>query len=103
MTENLQITMAAINKWVFFSLNYNVVPYTNKNNNNEIVHVPEFIPAIKWTCPINHMIAKWELVTQSENPYTYLIKFYIELDTRNRMLLLEWILGHYNDEIKLWN
>lgn len=101
MTENSRIAMAAINKWIYFSLNYDVVPYTNKNNNNEIVYVPEFIPAIKWMCPICHMVNKWQLATQSKDPHTYLIKFYTELDIQNRRLLLEWVLNYYNDEIKL--
>lgn len=45
MTDNMEIAMAAINKWVYFSLNYKVVPYTNPNN-NEVIYTPEFITVI---------------------------------------------------------
>lgn len=101
MTNNMEIAMAAINKWVYFSLNYKVVPYT-KPNDNEVIYLPEFIVAIKWTCPISHMIGKWKSATRSNDPYTYLIRFYIELDTQNSKLLLEWVMNNYNDEVKLF-
>lgn len=101
MTENLQIVMDAINKWVYFSLGYTVVPYTYPNDKNVTVYVPEFIVAVKWTCSISHMIGKWKSATRSENAYSYLICFYKELDTQNSKLLLEWVMNKYNDEIKL--
>ena len=46
MTENSQIAMAAINKWVYFSLNYDVVPYTSiqlKINQNALTDKGEDI------------------------------------------------------------
>ncbi len=101
MIENLQIAMAAINKWVYFSLNYKVVPYTKPNDDNEVIYLPEFIVVIKWTCPISHMIGKWKSATRSNDPHTYLICFYTELDSQNQKLLLEWIINNYNDERKL--
>ncbi len=101
MTDNMKIAMAAINKWAYFSLNYKVVPYTKSNDDNEVIYLPEFIVTIKWTCPISHMIGKWKSATRSNDPYTYLIHFYIELDSQNSILLLEWVMNNYNDEIKL--
>lgn len=103
MTDNMQIAMAAINKWVYFSLNYNVVPYYYKLFNGEdiTIYVPEFIIKVKWTCPISHMIGKWENAARTEDAHTYLIRFYTELDFTNRILLMEWMMSNYNDEIKL--
>lgn len=41
MTDNMKIAMAAINKWVYFSLNYDVVPYTYPDDKDTIIYVPE--------------------------------------------------------------
>lgn len=101
MTDNMKIAMAAINKWVYFSLNYDIVPYTYPNDKDTIVYVPEFIVGVKWTCPISHMVGKWRAAARTEDAHTYLIRFYIELDVTNRTLLMEWIMNNYNDEIKL--
>ena len=101
MTDNMKIAMAAINKWVYFSLNYDVVPYTYPDDKDSIIYVPEFMVEVKWTCPISHMIGKWKYATRTEDAHTYLIRFYTELDSTNRTLLMEWIMNNYNDEIKL--
>lgn len=103
MTDNLKVAMEAINKWVYFSLNYNVVSYTYNQSSGEstTVYVPEFLVAINWTCPISHMIGKWKYASRSEDAHSYLTRFYTELDSQNSELLMEWVMNNYNDEIKL--
>lgn len=100
MTENLKIASVAINKWTYFSLNYIVVPYTPPNDKDVIIYVPEFIVKVPWTCPISHMIGKWKAATRTEDAHSYIIRFYIELDSTNSALFIEWVMNNYNDEMK---
>lgn len=104
MTENLEIAIAAINKWIFHGWNYTIVPLTYKSFGETPVstHVPAFIRDVKWACNLGHIIEKWKLATESGDPDTYLVKFYKELGNENRIRLLEWIMQNYNDERKLF-
>lgn len=104
MTENMKIAMEAINKFMFFSWNYDHENHEWEQPNGELKDglVPTFLKQIKWTCHFNHMYEKWlAVVTGNNNPYSYLSKFYSHLDTDNRKLLLEWVLTNYNNEHKL--
>lgn len=100
MTENLQVALKAINKWLFFGWNYRTVWHTWTNANNQVRggYLPEFIVKVKWTCNIEHMHYKWLSATRSHNTDAYLVRFYAELDTTNRMLLMEWVMQNYNGE-----
>lgn len=101
MTENLKLILTGINKWMFFGWNYQTVSYTLLRN-GEKVYIPEFIREVKWTCPIEHMISKWNVATSSKNPDAYMPRFYAELDNNNRILLLEWVIQNYNGESPLF-
>lgn len=105
MTENLKIAMMAINKWLFYGWNYKVVPMTIIESGDVKVtrYVPEFIKEVKWTCNISHMLGKWNQATRTQDPDTYMVKFYAELDDKNRRLLLEWIIQNYNGEKPLFS
>ena len=103
MTENMKIAMTAINKFIYFSWNYDLVYHTWNAGSGTTKEetVPEFLAKIKWTCNFDHMYSKWKLAIMNDNPNEYLIKFYAELDNENRKLLLEWVMENYNDERKL--
>lgn len=104
MSEELKNAMIAINKWIFYGWNYKVVPmtFTAPGGATATSYVPEFIKEVKWTCPISHMLEKWAIATRTEYPYTYMTKFYAELDNTNSQLLLEWVIRNYNDEKPLF-
>ena len=92
MTEELKIAMIAINKWMFHGWNYESVPLTIKTpyGTTDTVNVPQFIKEVKWTCNTSHMLEKWNKATRTQDPDTYMTKFYAKLDNNNRRLLLEW-------------
>ena len=102
MSENLKIAMAAINKWVYFGWNYNLVHYPHGNWDGALSeYIPDFIAYAKWSCPISHMVEKWKSAIKNVHPDAYLVRFYAELDSENRAALMEWVMANYNDEIKL--
>lgn len=103
MTENMQIAMQAINKWNYFCWNYKTERHNWIGVHGEPMseHIPVFLAEIKWTCSLDHMVDKWFKSCQYDDPYSYLPRFYSELDLENRSLLLEWIMKNYNGEIKL--
>lgn len=105
MTENLKLAMIAINKWLFHGWNYKVVPITVKTlyGDFDTDYVPEFLKEVKWTCNIAHMIGKWKHATRTQDPDTYMVKFYADLDDNNRKLLLEWIMQNFNGEKPLFS
>ena len=104
MTEELKIAMIAINKWMFHGWNYESVPLTIKTpyGTTDTVNVPQFIKEVKWTCNTSHMLEKWNKATRTQDPDTYMTKFYAELDYNNRRLLLEWVIQNYNGERSLF-
>lgn len=104
MTDNLRIAMIAINKWMFHGWKYKVVPmtFTTPGGVSVTPYVPEFLKEVKWTCHISHMLEKWNHATRSQDPDTYMTKFYAELDNNNRRLLLEWVIQNYNGEKSLF-
>lgn len=93
----------AINKWVFFGWNYSLTDYewTSVNGERKREVVPQFLAEVKWTCNFDHMLSKWHIATQDGKADSYLVKFYAELGTENRHMLLEWVLANYNDEQKI--
>lgn len=100
MTENMKIAMMAINKWVFFSLNYSMVvhQYTTSFGTEHSVIVPQFLVEAKWNCSFKHMLDKWNEVIRYKDSRTYLLRFYCELSTANRIALLEWVVKNYHNE-----
>ncbi len=105
MAESIKTAIKAINKWVFFGWNYSCIQHEWKAGNGEQRNgtVPQFLVEVKWTCNFDHMYQKWRIAVHDANPNSYLVKFYAELDDRNRELLLEWIMENYNGEKKIFH
>ena len=105
MTENMIMAMEAINKFMYYSWNYNVIYHTWINCRGEKVTkvIPEFIAKVKWSCGIDHILEKWYVFTSKTNDANaYMPRFYAELDDKNRQLLLEWVMTNYNNEKKIF-
>lgn len=91
MTNEMKTALVAINKWMYFGWNYKSMCHKGK-------FVPKFLAEVKWTCNYEHMLEKWESVTDRNVTNAYLVSFYAELDMPNRQALLEWVMNNYNDE-----
>ena len=79
--------MTAINKWVFFCMNY---PY----NFIEKVWADEKLL-------INHLKGKFDYYYDQYGSRAVMNTFYCELDGENKQKLMSWVLDNYNDEQKL--
>lgn len=103
MTNEMEIALKAINKWVFFGWNYSCVNHEWSGVIGETRRevVPRFLTEIQWTCNFDHMLSKWKTATRSGNPDAYLVNFYADLSNENRILLLKWVMENYNDEPKI--
>ncbi len=104
MTENMKLAIEAINKWFYFSMNYETVLHNWKDVRGEprSENIPGFLAEAKWTCNLDHMLSKWKAATKSRNPSAYLTDFYGELDIPNRIALIEWLMTNYNGEKKIF-
>lgn len=107
MTDNLQIAMAAINKWLYFGWNFQVQDYTYELADGTVRHevLPRFLMEAKWTCNKQHMIGKWKRACDCNAADTnaYTARFYADLDIGNRKAMLDWVINNYNLERKLFN
>lgn len=102
MTESMKIAIIAINKWLFFGWNYDLVLWRGTER-DEWQSLPKFLVETKWNCNLNHMIGKWNSAIQCGNPDAYLTRFYAELDMSNRQSLIEWVMDNFNDEQTIIN
>lgn len=104
MTENMKLAIEAINKWFFFSMNYKIAlhNWVDIHGGQRSEYIPQFLVEAKWTCNLDHMVQKWQMAVHNGNCYDYLNRFYAELDIENRIALLEWIMGNYNGEKKIF-
>lgn len=93
----------AINKWFYFSMNYksDYYDWTTMYGEKKQDYLPTFIMEVKWACSLDHIIGKWNYILYDYNGYARMNKFYGELDSTNRKLLLEWVLENYNDDPKI--
>jgi hypothetical protein len=89
MTENMKISLMAINKWQYFMYNY---PY------NFIESVWGKREKFNLT---DHLQEKFNALYEKKGSYGVIPAFYAELDGTNRKLLMEWVMANYNDEQKL--
>lgn len=105
MTNQIQMAINAINKWIFFGWNYSCVEHewTDANGNKRIEVLPRFLVEVKWTCNFDHMLSKWRLATHNTDSHSYLVRFYAELGAENCRLLLEWVMENYHDERKIFS
>lgn len=97
------IAVKAINKFIYYALNYKCIPYYVSGNT---YYVPKFITDITWGCSTSHMVEKWvALMKQMESgdidPYGAILRFYTELDNNCRVKLVNWVLDNYKDEPRL--
>ena len=100
MTEQMQGALYGINKFMFFSWNYEM---TVLERNGKRMCLPKFIVEAKWRCNRYHIISKWNsCITDSEgnerDSYAVLPRFYAELDGENRRALLDYVLDHREGE-----
>lgn len=87
MTENMKSAAIAINKWVFFAMNY---PH-------------DFIEKV-WADNKNlaqHLRAKFNHYHETYGSRAVMNTFYCELDGNNKRKLMAWVLDNYNDEQKI--
>lgn len=102
--NDIEIAVKAMNKWVFFCWNYplNFYEWVDERGNTHKETLPVFLKEIEWSCGFNHMYKKWnETLDKCSDSTLYLMKFYAELSTDNRKLLLEWVVNNYSDEQKV--
>ena len=101
MTDNTKTAMIAINKWIYYCLNYNVVAVEVADYAGERT---EYLPDCFNAFPKylrGHLAGKWNAYYEDYGSYAVMTKFYAELDGTNRQLLMEWVLNNYNNEQKL--
>lgn len=101
--RDLQMMMIGANKFQFHAWNYELVSYDYVDFGGEKKHtyVPRFIVEAEWNCNIQHMIGKWKSSLKSEDPDTYIPRFYAELSKDNRKAFLKWVMNNYDDEQKI--
>ena len=83
----MEMSMTAINKWVFFAMNY---PY-------------DFIDKVWANEKIlaQHLKGKFSYYYDTYGSRAVMNTFYCELDGENKQKLMAWVLDNYNDEQKL--
>lgn len=86
MTQNMIIAIQAIQKFAFYNYNYEY----------------NFIRKI-WgdTYLEEHLLGKFNAAYKRYGAMGAMLGFYAELDSTNKVKLLEYILQNYNDEQKL--
>ena len=102
MNVNMKVAIVAINKWLFFGWNYDLVLWRGTER-DEWQSLPKFLIETKWTCNLEHMISKWYKAIQCNEPDAYLTKFYADLDDENRQALIAWVMNNYDGEKKIMN
>lgn len=101
MTDILRNSMTAINKWIYYCLNYNVVKMeVSSFDGDREMYLPDCFIAFPKYLRV-HLAGKWDAYYKDYGSYAVMTKFYAELDGTNRQLLMEWVLNNYNDEQKL--
>lgn len=101
MTENTKTAMIAINKWIYYTLNYNVVDVEVQDFDG--THT-ELLPDCFNGFPMHmrkHLAGKFSEYYDSVGSYGVMTKFYANLDKNYQKLLMEWVLNNYNDEQKM--
>lgn len=103
LTHKIMVSLSAkaVNKFFFFALNYasDYIEYESFGEKKKDV-LPTFFKDIKWTCNTSHIVGKWKSVEDGDG-YGRMNRFMGELDSRNRKLLIEWVLNNYNGEQRL--
>lgn len=103
VNETLQLCEVAINKFLYYSQNWDNCNLEYKSLNGEIVRkcMPGFFQALHFHCSTEHMVNKFEHLYETYGCKAALAMFYFELNYQNRRELLEYILTNYNGEQRL--
>lgn len=96
--EVIKLSAIAINKFMFYIMNYDVIEYKTRDGNT--VYIPKSFISIKWNCDIEDIIAIWYNTCKDINGY--FLSFYQQLDAENKKAFIEWVMDNYNDEQKLY-
>lgn len=82
-----QISLIAINKWMFFIYNY----------------PSDFIDKVWADEPylINHLKGKFNYYYETKGAYGVIPAFYAELDSKHKVKMMSWVMDNFNDEQKL--
>ena len=100
MTQTIDnsISMKAINKWVYYSLNYPVVEVEVADfKGTHTEYLPDFFNAF----PIHirkHFARKWNAYYEDYGSMAVMTNFYAELGNEYRRNIMTWVLANYNDE-----
>ena len=103
VNDTLQLCEVAINKFLYYSQNWDNCDLEYKSLNGEIVRkcMPGFFQALHFPCSTEHMVSKFEHLYETYGCRAALAMFYFELNYQNRRELLEYILTNYNGEQRL--
>ncbi len=82
-----QISLIAINKWMFFIYNY----------------PSDFIDKVWADEPylVKHLKGKFNYCYETIGAYGAIPAFYAELDSKNKVKMMSWVMDNFNDEQKL--
>lgn len=99
---NANISLIAINKFFFYAMNYPMVEVEYKSIDGKMKkrYLPSFFKAFP-TFIVEHLIGKWEYAYEQCGCYGSVMKFYGELDSNYRNMMLNHIIETYNDEQKI--
>lgn len=102
MAKDMQTSIEAINKFIFYCYNHPSEPSgrteVDEDGSTLSWWVPGFIMQAEWTTNRDHMISKWIGYAKKYSDIETFHKFYGELDDSNRKIMLEWIMTHYDNE-----
>lgn len=101
--ETNNTSIVAINKFFYYSMNYPVVKieYPSITGSPMSEYLPDFFNAFPLYIR-EHLAGKWRACTTGKtDSYGYINKFYGELDSTYRVMMLRYIMENYNDEIKI--
>ena len=102
MTENTKIAMQAINKWFYYSMNYNVVPVAIETVMGEEImrYLPDCFNAFPKSIR-GHLAGEWNSLYENYGSHGVMMALYAKLSSNYRKDLMAWVLENYNDELKL--
>ena len=92
-----------INKFFFYAMNYPsvLIKFPSIAGGMRKEYLPDFFTAFPDHLK-EHFCCKWESACDRYSGYGAMMKFYGELDSSNRKLMLEYIVNNYNDEQKIY-
>lgn len=100
-TKDINISIKAINKFFYYSMNYPCIrfEYDTYAGTTKSEYLPDFFKAFPYHL-LQHFADKWRGITRDArgDSYGFINKFYAELDSTYRAEMLKYIMENYNDE-----